>query len=86
VAYGGGVTVTVPFQGLAADRTGLGLRYCTVGGLLLHANAVRLAATGVNTAVGFDNPTGSDTTHAHSFSGKLPLAMVRLPSSCQEQR
>jgi len=53
------VYANVPFMGTAGDASSHG--YGTPWGLLLHANAVRLLATGVNTAVGFDNPTGGAT-------------------------
>lgn len=69
---GGAVTVNVPFQGWAADSTYL--RYASPWGTLLHANAARTAATGVNADVGFDNPTGDRTLKGalfvwHVFAG-----------------
>jgi hypothetical protein len=53
----GAVTVTVPFEGWAADSTSL--LYANPWGILLHANA---AATGVNAGNGFDHEPGSATT------------------------
>jgi len=61
----GGVYVNVPFMGTAGDATSR--LYGSPWGTLLHANAVRLAATGVNDAVGFDNPKGAATAKGGYF-------------------
>jgi hypothetical protein len=72
VATGGAVTVSVPFQGWAGDATYL--QYASPWGTILHAKAIRLAATGVNDQIGFDNPTGGATSKGaifviHVFAG-----------------
>jgi hypothetical protein len=56
VDNGGAMTVTVPFEGW--DATANSMLYAPGWGILLHPNA---AETAVNTAVGFDNPTGGQT-------------------------
>jgi len=65
VESSGAVTATIPFQGWAADGTYLA--HASPWGTLLHANAARLAVTGANTAVGFDNPTGAATAKGAIF-------------------
>lgn len=55
----GAVFVNVPFQGVAGEATSR--LYADPWGVLLHANAARTSATGVNTAVGFDNYSGGAT-------------------------
>lgn len=57
---GGMVTYNIGFSGWAADATTL--QYPQPWGILLHANAVRLEATGVNTAAGFLNYSSMATT------------------------
>jgi hypothetical protein len=69
VATGGAVTCTIPFVGHSSAATYL--NYVMPWGILLHANAIRLSATGVNTAIGFDNPSGAAT-----FKGALFCWMV----------
>lgn len=62
---GGAVTVTLPFTGWAANAASL--LYASPWGQVIHVNAVRLVATGVNTLVGFDNPTVAQTIHGGIF-------------------
>jgi hypothetical protein len=62
---GGGVTVTLPFAGWAADAATLGYSMCW--GQLLHANAARTNVSGVNAGDGFDNPTGGATLKGGFF-------------------
>ena len=59
---GGALTVTVPFQGWAADASTL--KYAGPWGTLLHASGTE---TAVNAAVGFDNPTGAATAKGGYF-------------------
>jgi len=56
------LTVTVPFQGWAADASTL--KYAGPWGTLLHASGTE---TAVNAAVGFDNPTGAATAKGGYF-------------------
>jgi hypothetical protein len=62
---GGAVTSTIPFTGWAADAESL--KYAMPFGQLLHPNVARTSATGVNTAVGFDNPTEAATAKGGYF-------------------
>lgn len=64
-----GEYVNIPFAGWADDATTL--LYGNGWGTLLHANAIRLAATGVNAAVGFDN-----LAVAQTLKGGYMLYMV----------
>lgn len=65
VANEGAVYANVGFQGVAGDA--VSKIYPSPWGTLLHADAERLAATGVNDAVGFDNVTGGQTTKGGFF-------------------
>ncbi len=62
---GGGVTVTIPFSGWSVEATSP--LYANPFGILLHANAARTEAVGVNISDGFDNPTGGATTKGGFF-------------------
>jgi hypothetical protein len=63
---GGAIAVNLPFSGWSASATSR--LYDNPWGMLLHANAARTSAQGVNTAVGFDNPTDGPTTKGGFFA------------------
>jgi len=63
---GGAVTVNIPWNGYSAEATTK--LYPMSWGQLLHGN---VTATGANTAVGFDNPTGAATTNGGYFIYQL---------------
>jgi hypothetical protein len=69
---GGGLLLNLPFSGWAGDADTL--LYAKPWGILLHANATRTEAVGVNISDGFDNPTGGATSKGgyfiyHVFAG-----------------
>ena len=57
---GGAVTINIPYSGWAG--TASSAAYNIPWGTLLHANAQRLVAAGVNDQPGFDNPLGVVST------------------------
>lgn len=63
---GGAVTATIPFTGWSASAESL--LYATPWGLILHANAARTSASGANTDLGYDNPSGGATTKGGYFA------------------
>lgn len=60
----GAAYATLPFSGAAVNAAHL--QYGSWG-VLLHENVIRLAATGVNTGSGVDNPAAKQTTHGGFF-------------------
>jgi hypothetical protein len=62
---GGAVTATLQFAGWAGNATSL--NYAMPWGQLLHAKAIRLSATGVNTDAGFMNDGGVVSTTRGGF-------------------